>query len=575
MVLFRSCFLSALLICLVVSLQSQTQDTSSAGNLPTFQSKVRVVLVDVVVTKGKGETVPSLHKQDFVITEDGKPQKISHFEEHKGAEPIQVKLPPMPNGVYTNYPATKTADAVNVLLLDALNTEPKDQVFVHKQVVKYLENVPPGTRLGIFTLGSRLRMVKGVTTDSSVLLAAANSKNAANDPQYSRLDPTAFQKDTDKELINLMIMNQAAPEAINAARQFQAENQAYQTDMRVQITLQAFQQLARYLSNIPGRKNIIWLSGSFPVSIFPDQNMPHQYQPDVQKTDDLLTAGQIAIYPISASGLAGYDQYDSGVFNATSIPDQNNDRNATQFSMIKIAQDTGGQAFFNMNGLSEAVAQAINDGSHYYTLAYTPANKETDGKFRRIQVKLTKGNFKLSYRRGYYAEDPKIRQIADDQKNNMDPLMPLVSFGMPDFSQVLYKVRVLPAKPQPGQDAPIAGANEDLNKPITRYGVDFAIAVDDIKLQVTPDGIRHGNIELALVAYDSDGKPLNMITQKSEVLLKPNVYASMQKVGMQLHKDIDVPEKGDIYLRTGIYDLNGGNSGTLGVSLNAPAPTTQ
>src|SRR6185437_7171310 len=113
-----------------------------------------------------------LRKQDFKVLEDGKPQKISFFEEHKGVATTQVKLPPMPTGVYTNFPTTKSADSVNVLLLDSLNTEPRDQVFVHKQMIKYLQNVPPGTRLGIFTLGSRLRMIKGISADSSGMLAA-------------------------------------------------------------------------------------------------------------------------------------------------------------------------------------------------------------------------------------------------------------------------------------------------------------------------------------------------------------------------------------------------------------------
>ena len=169
----------------------------------------------------------------------------------------------------------------------------------------------------------------------------------------------------------------------------------------------------------------------------------------------------------------GFDQNDTSVFNFMSIHDQNDARSSTQLSMVQLAQDTGGQAFFNVNGLTEAVAQAMNDGSHYYTLTYTPTNKDLDGKFRRIQVKLPKGDYKLSYRRGYYAEDPKARAVAADQKPTVDPLLPLVGFGMPDFSQILYKVRVLPLSPQPATDAPVAGSNVDLKKPTTRYRSGF------------------------------------------------------------------------------------------------------
>jgi len=85
----------------------------------------------------------------------------------------------MPPNVYTNYPLTQTADAVNVLLLDALNTPTRDQTYVHSEMIKYLRTIPPGTRVAIFTLASRLRMLPGMTTDSSELLAVLNDKKGA------------------------------------------------------------------------------------------------------------------------------------------------------------------------------------------------------------------------------------------------------------------------------------------------------------------------------------------------------------------------------------------------------------
>jgi hypothetical protein len=100
----------------VVSLQSQTPVSDSGNAVTTVQAKVRVVLVDVVVTSGKGDSVTGLHKEDFEVLEDGKPQTIASFTEHQGAPPTQIKLPPMPPNVYTNYPLTQTADSVNVLL---------------------------------------------------------------------------------------------------------------------------------------------------------------------------------------------------------------------------------------------------------------------------------------------------------------------------------------------------------------------------------------------------------------------------------------------------------------------------
>jgi hypothetical protein len=103
--------------------------------------------------------------------------------------------------------------------------------------------------------------------------------------------------------------------------------------------------------------------------------------------------------------------------------------------------------------------------------------------------------------------------------------------------------------------------------------VDFAISVADLKLDPTPDGGCRGNIELTLVAYDREGKPLNFVVTNGEIRLQPKVYAGLLQVGLQIHKEIDVP-RGDVYLRTGIYDLGSNTAGTLGVPLReAPTPT--
>ena len=78
---------------------------------------------------------------------------------------------------------------------------------------------------------------------------------------------------------------------------------------RVSMTLQAFQALARYLAPIPGRKNIIWVAGSFPIQFFPDTGkrgkFASPYPNAVRQTAELLTADQVAVYPIGATGLLG------------------------------------------------------------------------------------------------------------------------------------------------------------------------------------------------------------------------------------------------------------------------------
>lgn len=562
-----------LLFCLTFTLLN-AQNIGDSSQAASFHAKVRVVLLDIVVTD-KDEPVAGLKKEDFQVFEDGVPQAISYFEEHKGLAPTQVNLPPLPTNVYTNYPLTKSQDTANVLLLDTLNTPMQDQAYVRGQMIKYLKTLTPGARMAIFSLGSRLRILQGFTDDPSNLLLALNDTQSVG-THASSLLVTAAEKDENAELLAHMAMNMASAEAIDAVRRFQQDNADARNNERVEITLQALQDLARYLSEIPGRKNVIWFSSSFPISIFPNAEEPRQfnngqlYAADVANTAELLTANQVAIYPISATGLTTDGRYDAAFRRGPSIAQGNRARAANQIAMEELAKDTGGHAFYNTNGLSQAVAHVVNEGTHYYTLTYTPTNAKMDGKFRKIHVQMTHENYKLAYRRGYYGENAKKEQ-AEARLAPSDPLLPLVGFGMPNLSQILYKVRVSPSSLQPAPNAPLAGGNRALKGPRKRYVVEFAILEKDLKLQLARDGVRHGQIEELVIAYDREGKPLNMVVKRSQLVLKPKIYDEFQHFGIQLRDEIDVPANvpdGSIFLHTGVYDLASTNAGTLAVLLN-------
>ena len=482
----NSVWLVPLLVC--ASLQSQTSTSKSNQKVPTFQSKVRVVLVDVLVSTTKGEPVSGLRKDDFRVFEDGKPQTVTSFEEHKGGGPVvQTKLPLMPPNVWTNYPTINPPDSVNVLLLDWLNTQPQDQAFVHTQAVQYLKQVSPATRIAIFTLGTQLRMVHGFTDDLSGLVSAFDGNKTAR-TQVSPLMPTTVEKATEQKLIALMEMNRAAPSTIEAVKQEMEATSASNTGVRMTVTLKALQELARYLSPIPGRKNVIWIAGSFPVNIFPASNMLREFQGDIRQTAEMLTPSRVAIYPVSAEGPLSGATYDT-------------------------------------NGLAAAVARIVDNGARYYTLTYTPANKNTDGRYRSIHVKLHDGKYRLAHRPGYYAEDARIRESLTG-----DRLLPLLGFGLPDFSEILYKTRVLALDPQPANGAR-AGSNTELKGQVHRYGVDFAISLDDLTIEKTPNGPGNARVEIMLVAYDRDGRPLNLKAEKADIHLTPK-YTRMPAVSV-------------------------------------------
>jgi VWFA-related protein len=486
------------------SFQVQTAPPNAASQQPTIKSEVRIVLVDVVVTRGNGGPVPGLLKEDFQIAEDGRTQTISFFEEHKGGSTTAAQLPPMPPDVFTNYPTMKTTDSVNVLLLDSLNTQAVDQTYVRPQMAKYLQAAiaaPNGARLAIFTLGQKLRMVRGFTADSSGLLTALTDPQSGTQAKYEPQLATPRRKDS--EQLACMGIRSSLGQA--ACLEYMAEENAERNADRGAMTLQAFQALARYLAPIPGRKNVMWVAGSFPIHFFPDTGVRGKfsspYQSDVQRTANLLTADQVAVYPISAKALDSNTIYDSNNFGKPIEADES-DRSFNQIAMELLARDTGGRAFYNTNDLSAAMATAVEEGTHFYTLTYAPTNTKLDGKLRHIELKLAHGDYKLAYRRGYYAESPKRSAEAEDHSNR-DALAPLMGFGMPDFAQILCKVKIAPA---PTNNKVASGAvTTKSNQGSVPYGFDFAIAPADLLLEAGPDKVRRGSIEVMIVAYDAEG----------------------------------------------------------------------
>ena len=362
-------------------------------------------------------------------------------------------------------------------------------------------------------------------------------------------------------------------------KQFLADTAAFQTEQRTSALPCRCPAATRPLISPAclAARNVIWFSGSFPVAILPDPDVPDPtnitltFQEDIRKTADMLAAGQVAIYPIAAEGLAPDTVYEANGKEigqkrpSLSSRDQIQqmqagaaDRDSNHRAMDELAKDTGGQAFYNTNALNPALARVINNGTRYYSLSYSPANTTMDGKYRRIQVKLLNGKHTLAYRRGYYADDL-ATATATGQKSDSDPLLPLMGRNLPDYTQILYKILAEPSKPQPPADAPRIGSAE-LKGPFVRYSVDFAISVEDLRLEAAPDGTRHGNVEVSLVAYDREGKPLNLVVTPGEIVLKPKEYATLQQGGLQIHKEIDVPKE-YVYLRTGVYDLRSSAAG--------------
>jgi len=253
---------------------------------------------------------------------------------------------------------------------------------------------------------------------------------------------------------------------------------------------------------------------------------------------------------------------------------------AEHATMDQIADDTGGHAFYNTNGLAEAVAKAIDTGSNYYTLTYNPSNHEFKGDFRTIRVNLegasSARNLKLSYRHGYYADNPNSPKTASAILSAAPPSAPTVGSrpyaqqamqrGAPTPSEVLFKVRVLPDSATP-EDKIAEHNTQDpahpMKGPYRRYDVSFAALGGDLALPRSTDGIRHGGVEFIAFVYDTEGHLLNIEHNLLTMNLEPATYASLLKTGLQFNMQVSAPAKGESFLRLGIRDTTSGRMGVV------------
>jgi len=563
------------------------QQSSPGSSALTLQVYSRLTVVDVTVTDAKGQPVRNLKESDFAVKEDGKPQEIRSFQEVGKDTPAAERIPPkLPPNVYTNLQPAPTTSAVNILLLDALNTRPGDQVFMKQESMKYLKSMPRGTRVAVLGLASSLHILQGFTSDPAILIAAVDSKK-------NRALPSPFIDTDSGDAMDAQI--DLAPDDVTAAMltQFENEQTAFEIDMRNRMTLEALNQIAAYVAGIKGRKNLIWFTSGIPLNIFPtgglnDLEAMTDYSKDLRKTTDLLTAAEVAVYPVDARGLfnnpadgadqhvASINQNTGGKVAAAEMAFQQK-KGEELLSMEAVAEATGGVAYYNTNGLKEAVGKAIENGANYYNISYVPPSLEYDGRYHAIDVQVDRPGIHLSYRKGYNADDILNNAVTpgltlstsapEPYGNNMQASM---GRGVPTSSQVLFDVRVAPStQPAKPTDPPVMGTLDPklAGKPLVRYDFQYFLPVRQITFTDGPDGVRKASLEFDIAAYDVYAKRITALSQTVNLQLTAEKYRQfIRSPPQQFFQQIDLP-RGELFLRVGILDGVSDKAGTLELPL--------
>ena len=323
----------------------------------------------------------------------------------------------LPPHIFSNVLSERTGvpTSVTVVLLDFLNTSWSDQLYARKALIKFLGQIQPEDRIAIFALGSRqLTLLHDYTTDAASLIERLK-KNNGEIP--SDLAASTLNQDRQTELQSLGL------ESIADANQREAD---FFTASRVENTLSTLEAISQHLSGVPGRKNLIWLSGGFPLTIGFDE------VPTVGSTRDkrtftremdaavrALNNSGVAVYPVDARGLMvtpGMDASVRGSFGqgarGNTISRMMTPIQANIDGMRELADRTGGRAAYNTNDLARAVRRAIDDARVTYTLGYYSTDEAQDGKFREIKVKVNRPRLDVRHRKGYFALKPSANTAA-------------------------------------------------------------------------------------------------------------------------------------------------------------------
>jgi len=553
---------------------------ASAQQSPGLRVTTRMVVVDVVATDNKDVPIKDLKANDFTVQEEGQEQSVRAFSFHQTEQELAsgqastFANPKLPPGYFTNTPRYKSNGALNVLLLDALNSTLLNQASMRDGMIKLMEKLPAGQPIAIYLLGNKLTLVQDFTSDPEVLRKAIAGVKRQGSKLLDNAAGTTRMADMPICSVATATMMDV-PQLMQHLEEFRDQHTAAQADFRVRFTLDALNSLGRYLTGYPGRKNLVWVSETFPFSIVLDKitsQNNRDFARDIAVTGSVLSNAQVAIYPVDAKALGGNSDFSvcndpNPIGNPAMISTtlegeagkvmnrEAEDRMASRSTMNDLAEKTGGKAYYNTNNIEGAVRRSLEDGSTYYTLGYYPENKTWDGKFRRITIKVARPGVKLHYRAGYYAVEPQsYAQLDQAEKTN--ELAKAMSLDFPASTALIFQAAVV---------LPSAATG---NKVMVNYAVD----PHGLTFDLANDGLQHANVDCAVIVYSETNEPVKSLSNTMIAALKPEEYQRVQQKSFPCRQTFDLAP-GKYLFRLGVRDGHTGTVGTLNAPVTIPPPS--
>ncbi|HMY71314.1 MAG TPA: VWA domain-containing protein, partial [Blastocatellia bacterium] len=417
---------------------------------PPQQASIKTteVLLDVVVKDKKGRVIKDLTAADLEIYEDGAKQQIESFR--LITRPGTGKAEEKKEGAPTPAPAvnpvnlTKGENDIGVsaiaLVFDRLSQDGRKRA--HDAAMNYVgEGNRPNDFIGVFNIDLSLKVLQNYTTENALVRQAIDKAGVTGSASFTSRAEEARSQNTRIE----QLQQQAAAAAATASagggaaaaaagsaagaadvdRQFAEMNrrtletfEVLERDQQGYATTNGLLSVVNSMRSLPGRKAVVFFSEG--VAIPP--NVVAHFRSVINQANRV----NVSVYTIDAAGLRATDpnKETRDEINAlgrrrvdndpsrpelgrpmTAMLERNEDllKLNPQSGLTQLALETGGAFIGDTNNIGGKLHQVDEDLHTYYLLSYAPVNQNLDGKFRRISVKLKKGDYEVQTRKGYFA----------------------------------------------------------------------------------------------------------------------------------------------------------------------------
>jgi len=267
---------------------------------------------------------------------------------------------------------------------------------------------------------------------------------------------------------------------------------------------------------------------------------------------DELETERIALYPIDARGL-------TVAINPVMAPQQ--------MLMADMAEATGGQAWYNNNGLAQIASRVLDTDSHFYTLTYRPDNLKANNKWHKVKIAVDGGPYHLSYRRGYF--DDGTGTANSPRKTRTVLRAHGETFRAPDrhTEPIIFEARLQPSTATQAATAVQPGATiHPPKRNEAPYAVHYTVPFDALTQQ-RANGETQISVGAAILAFNRYGRLTEHVAEKLTFSLNEEKLKANPTARFGFDQQINLA-KGEDYLYIALWDTSNGRLGTLQLPVN-------